>query len=179
MHSSPAHRYAKALIEAAETLKTRQQTDAEIQYFDAVFKERPELPHLLNRISSIPESGAAVARYLIETLEVSRPMGNLIRMLAQRKRLGLLPEIARAFLKECRRQAGLISARVTSVRNLDRDECDRIRERLHRITGQKVEIEWNQDPSLMGGIMIRMGDRVIDGTLAAQLNRLKGHMLNY
>ncbi|HEV8516167.1 MAG TPA: F0F1 ATP synthase subunit delta [Candidatus Limnocylindrales bacterium] len=105
------------------------------------------------------------------------PLRNLCALLLRRGRIDLLPQVARAFRQLQQRREGITEALITSALPLDDDEVRQITERLERRTGGRVEAEVEVDPSLLGGLQVRLGDRLIDGSVRGRLERLRARLV--
>ena len=120
-----------------------------------------------------PQLGRGDAVMLLSPEGASEAFGNFLSVLADNRRLALLPEIAGLF-EELRAEAErIVKARVTSAATLPASELDSIRAALKRRFGRDVEIETAVDESLIGGAVIDAGDVVIDGSLKSKLARLQ------
>lgn len=98
---------------------------------------------------------------------------NLLRVLAVRQRLYLLPGIAREFEDLEREARGVAQAYVTVARPVDEAEKAEIASRLGQMTGKQIDVHTQVDPNILGGIVVRMGDRLIDASVAGRLQRLR------
>jgi F-type H+-transporting ATPase subunit delta len=101
---------------------------------------------------------------------------NLLRVLVTRHRLHLLPAVAREFAELQRQAMGIVEAEVTVARPVSEDEKRRISERLQQATGKRVDVEIRVDPSILGGIIVQVGDRLVDASVAGRLQRLRQEM---
>jgi F-type H+-transporting ATPase subunit delta len=111
------------------------------------------------------------------TFQSMRPhVVNLVRILAARDRVHLLPSIVQEFVALDREARGILEARVTVARPIDSREQEEVRRRLEQVTGKTVEIHTDVDPSILGGIVVRMGDKLIDASVAGRLQRLRQEM---
>lgn len=101
---------------------------------------------------------------------------NLLRLLLQRGRIELLPKVAAEFgLLDDQRQ-GLSRALVTSAEPLAGAELEALTERLERLSGGRTILTSRTDPSLLGGLVVLLGDRLIDGSVRGRLERLRGRL---
>ncbi len=141
-------------------------------------EETPDVTAFLTRTTRFPELGKTINRKLNETFQPSPMVENLLNMLVDRKRLGELKDIVDTYRKAEKKRRGISTAYVTSIRKLDEDEIEKLKAKLKRFTGNDVDIQWNIDPSILGGLRIQLGDRIIDGSLRAQLNKLRQTLLN-
>jgi F-type H+-transporting ATPase subunit delta len=89
----------------------------------------------------------------------------------------LLPQIASLFLERYQTDQNIISAEVVSARPLDNEEKMNLQSKLDRLTGKKTHVAWKQDPSVLGGILIRIGDFVLDGTLKARIRQVREFLM--
>ncbi|HLJ68692.1 MAG TPA: F0F1 ATP synthase subunit delta [Chloroflexota bacterium] len=98
---------------------------------------------------------------------------NLLRILALRDRLQLLPQIVAEMENLDRTARGVTEAQVTVARPVDEREIEEIARRLGEATGMTVEVHAHVDPSILGGIVVRIGDRLVDASVAGRLDRLR------
>lgn len=98
---------------------------------------------------------------------------NLLKLLAVRDRLHLLPAILQDMQDLDRTARGITEAYVTVARPLSDTEIGDIAERLGQATGNTIEIHTEVDPSIIGGVIVRIGDRLIDASVAGRLERLR------
>jgi F-type H+-transporting ATPase subunit delta len=94
---------------------------------------------------------------------------NLLYMLVQRQRLGLLPRILESFQEMYNRAKGIVVAEVTSALPLDEARQREVAAQLQRITGKSVQLLVRQDPRILGGLIARIGDELIDASVATRL----------
>lgn len=118
-------------------------------------------------------------RVLREALEwgADEPAFNLVRLLLRRGRTRLAAGIAREFHRLVQRSSGVVEAAVSSASQLSPAEEAAIRERLEAITGRRVELGVTVDPSLIGGVAVRFGDRMIDASVRGRLERLRDRLV--
>jgi F-type H+-transporting ATPase subunit delta len=120
-----------------------------------------------------PHLGRADAVALLSPESSSPAFGDFLALLADNRRLPLLPEIAGLF-EELRADAErIVKAKVTSATALQASELDGIKAALKRRFGREVELQTAVDESLIGGAVIDAGDVVIDGSLRSKLARLQ------
>ena len=115
---------------------------------------------------------AAVAESLLEGADAAAR--NLVRLLVDRGRIDLLPRILEQFDRLADRASGRIRAEVTSAVALDHAQERRLRDELARHLGGEVQTTVRQDPSIIGGLVVRIGDRVIDSSVRTRLRELQG-----
>lgn len=105
------------------------------------------------------------------------PAFNLVRLLLRRGRTRLAPGIAREFRRLVQRSSGVVEASVTAATELSPAEEAAIRERIEAMTGRRVELGVTVDPSLIGGVAVRVGDRMIDASVRGRLERLRERLV--
>lgn len=168
--SSTARRYAEAAFDVAQqdgdpekwTEDLRQvesllQRPLVRQYFDDPNVAREE------KVETLPRIFGGVRPHVL----------NLLRVLTIKHRMHLVPAIASEFERLLREARGVREATVTVARPVTPDEREDIARRLGSILGKQVEIQTEVDPSIIGGIVIRVGDQLIDASVAGRLDRLR------
>lgn len=101
---------------------------------------------------------------------------NLARLLLQRHRLGIIPEIYRIFEEDVLADKGIAIADVTTAEPLDEQGQAVVRDRLKKLIGKEIELRMKTDPAIIGGIVARVGDQLIDGSVVSQLRRLRARL---
>ena len=171
---STARRYAEAIFEIAqrdgnvEAWLEQLQTAASAVSDDAVVRglEDPNVP-LDRRMAAIEH---------VLGPDAVPQMHNLLPLIVRRRRLEMLPQIAREFRRLYNAQSGIVEATATSAAPLDEQELAALRSRLEQMTGGKIELETKVDASLLGGIQVRLGDKLIDGSVRGRLERLRNRL---
>ncbi len=104
---------------------------------------------------------------------LSRPVLNLVLLLLRRGRIEQLPRVAAEFRRLDDKRNGVTHATATSAAPLGTDEVRAITARLEQLTGGTIVLETSVDPDLLGGVVVRVGDRLIDGSVRGRLERLR------
>lgn len=165
-----ARPYARAVYTLARERSATEQWSSQLQVLAEVVTQDSIAPLLTNpRISA-----DQLATILIEAAGDSLVDGlpNLIRLLAARKRLSLLQEIATIFEALRQEQEGRVHADITVSHEIDDAHLNAIQAALARKLARQVDVSVSQDPSLIGGAIIKAGDVVIDGSMRGQLSEL-------
>ncbi len=163
-----ARPYARAAFAIAR------EAGAAAQWSDAFgFAARVAADPRVQSLLGHPQLGRGDAVMLLSPEGASEAFGNFLSVLADNRRLALLPEIAGLFEEQRAEAERIVKARVTSAATLPASELDSIRAALKRRFGRDVEIETAVDESLIGGAVIDAGDVVIDGSLKSKLARLQ------
>jgi len=101
---------------------------------------------------------------------------SVLRLLAERDRIELLPAIARAFGELVDRRAGIARGKVTTAVALDDAQRQAFVDRLERASGKKIRATFSVDPELIGGASVQVGDHLVDASVRAQLNALRARL---
>jgi F-type H+-transporting ATPase subunit delta len=108
--------------------------------------------------------------------DLSKPVRNLVLLLVRRGRIEQLPRVAAEFARLDDQRNGLTHATATSATPLPDDEVRRVAAHLEELTGGRIALETTVDPAILGGIVVRIGDRLIDGSVRGRLERLRGRL---
>jgi len=172
--TSAARRYAEAIGEIARRDGTPDAWLADLRLAANVVSE-PEV----SRIIGSPAVPVAARREVVEALlggRVSHLALNLMLRLATRGRIALVPPIAAEYKRLLDRERGVVTATVTSTMPLEPDHLSAVADHLRSLTGRQVEVRPLLDPTLLGGLTIRVGDQLIDASVRGRLERLR-HLL--
>jgi F-type H+-transporting ATPase subunit delta len=131
----------------------------------------------LSALLSNPAYGADAKREILREvavkLSVSPMINNFLLLLLDRNRITCLPQIAASYAKLADELSGVVRPVVTSGMPLADQQVADIKSALEKSTGKKVELTVQVDPSLIGGVVTKIGDRVFDGSVKTQLNRIQ------
>lgn len=117
-------------------------------------------------------------RLLSECFKGINPLAlNLIMLLVNRGRLNLIAEIAEEYYRRLDNYRGVEHADVTTAVAMDRDEAEKLAARLGKLTGKKVLIEPKVNPEIIGGVVVRVGEKLLDGSTRAKLEALKKELV--
>jgi F-type H+-transporting ATPase subunit delta len=171
LNRSTARRYAEAAFELA---LRDDAVDAWLAALDAA-EERLSAPEV-QRLLASPAVPVARRIELLDKLVGDSVTGgprNLIALLIRRGRFDDLAAVTREFRRLDARRKGVAEAQVSSATPLEEADRAALIERLTAITGQRVEMSERVDPALLGGVQVRIGDRLIDGSVRGRLERLR------
>jgi F-type H+-transporting ATPase subunit delta len=107
---------------------------------------------------------------------LSEPVRNLVLLLVRRGRIEQLPRVAQEFARLDDQRKGLTHAQATSAAPLDAKEIKAITSRLEEMIGGSVELQTEVDPHILGGLVVRIGDQLIDGSVLGRLERLRNQL---
>lgn len=175
--SALGRRYAKALLELA---REQGELDAALRDVGALsdaWKSSTDLREIVrNPVVPRPALKAAVDA-VMQKLGCSTLVRNTVNLLADKGRLGHLEEVLHALEELAEAETGRVRVEVVSAKPLSDAYYDRLTEKLKRVTDRKVVLVKKQDPSLIGGVVTRVGDQVFDGSLSNRLSELRETLL--
>jgi len=173
-----ARRYAKALLQVA--LEKRVDPRQLGQELAALAAQVESLPGLAQALSS-PTVARSKKTKLIETLlsgaGADRLIANLLSTMARRDRLGALGPVAEAYAQAVDAHEGIEPAEVASAEPLGERQQQKLSERLAALTGKRVRLSYRAEPAILGGLVVRIGNRIYDGSVVKQLDQLKERLL--
>lgn len=168
-----AERYATAFFELALERNALDPVAHDLENLGRMLAESADLVRLVRSPTiSRAEQGKAVAA-LAAKAGYSDLTRNFLGLLAQSRRLFALPQMIAAFRKRLARHRGEVSAEVVSARPLKADQLDRIRRALKSAVGRDVAVDSKVDASLIGGLVVRVGSRMVDASLRRKLQNLQ------
>jgi len=167
-----AGRYAAALFDLADDAKALDQVSADLATINGLFNESPELGQLARSPLVKAEDRARAFAAVMDKAGVSKLVAHFVQVVARNGRLFALPQIIRAFNDELSRRRGEIVAEVRVAAKLTAKQESRLLETLQAKHGKGVRLDVQIDPSIIGGMTIRLGSVQIDSSLATKLNKL-------
>ena len=170
--SSP-RRYAEAAFEIALRDGTVEQWRAELERAAAALDNAELSETLANPAIPIQERVDIVQRVFAD---LGDPGRNLVLLLLRRGRIRQLPRVAGEYRRLDDKRNNIVHAIATSASPLDDAELRAITARLEQMSGGQVELETAVDPDLIGGLVVRIGDRLIDGSVRGRLERLRNKL---
>ncbi|CAA9570356.1 MAG: ATP synthase delta chain [uncultured Thermomicrobiales bacterium] len=173
MAGSAAKRYAQAVLGLAKERGTLDAWQADLARLGELLENQQMVDFFANPGVPTAEKDDLLQRVLADA---QPEMRNLARLLSDRGRLELLPQIARLYDDGLRAERGIVVAEVTTAEPLGLEEQRQVGERLAQITGRGVELRLTVDPEIIGGIVARIGDQLIDGSVISQLRRLRARL---
>lgn len=166
-----ARRYAEAAFEIAERDDSMAAWLAAFEAAEARLGG-PDVTRLLAS-PAIPTTDREALLDKLLGDAVTGPPRNLLALLVRRGRFELLPAVIGEFRRLYRRREGIVEAVVTSAAPLDAAEAAALEQHLAATAGARVELSQRVDASLIGGLQVRLGDRLIDGSVRGRLERLR------
>ena len=169
-------RYAEAAFEVAVRDQTVETWRAELDAAGEIVGDE-RVAHVLGNPSIAEETRLDLAQSTFGSV-VSKPVLNLIGLMLRRGRIDELPRVAAEFRRLDNERQGITPATATSAVPLSEDEVRAVTARLEAMTGGRIELDLKVDPDLLGGLVVRVGDRMIDGSVRGRLERLRNQLVS-
>jgi len=169
-----AKRYAKAIFSLGkEQGKVEAYADSLNAIAELYKNTELEVEDALTNPLYPVEARQKVMAKIAESVDADTILTSFLNLLIEKKRVDVLPEIATAVQEMLDREENISHGSVISAIELDSKLLEEIQATLEKITGNKVILETQVDPSIIGGIVAKVGDLVLDGSIRTQLNGLK------
>lgn len=168
-----AERYSRALFDLADEGRVVETIAKDLDNLASMIDSSPDLTRLIRSpvISRFDQQRAMAA--LVNAADMHALTGNFIGLLARNRRLFILPAIIRAFRELLARRRGETAAEVTSAQKLSAAQLSALAAQLKKVVGTDVSVADRVDPSILGGLVVRVGSRMVDSSLRTKLQRLR------
>jgi len=172
IRASLAGRYASALFELARDERQIEAVGNSLQTVKSTLQDSNELRAVTTSpLIGRQDAGRAIAA-LAAALKLDPVTTNFLGVVARNGRLRQLPEVIRLFNRLSAEHRGETTAEVTTARPLDDDQVAALKANLRSRAGREVTIDSRVDPSILGGIVVRLGSQMIDASIRTKLNTL-------
>ena len=173
---SIAGRYATAVYELAKDGKSVKAIESDLEALGAALADSDDFRALIaSPIYTREEQSGAIAA-LSKKMKLSPVMANTLALMAQKRRLFVLPQLIAALRAVIATEKGELIADVTSAKALTKAQADKLAKTLKASTGKAVTLNATVDESLIGGLVVKVGSRMIDTSIRAKLNSLQNAM---
>lgn len=168
-----AERYARALFDLGlESGQLAMLTD-QLRTLANSYHDSIELKQVFTDPRVTADQADRLIDAIAKRLALSPLAKNTLSVLIQRRRINVLPDIVRRLVSLTDERTGVLRASVTSATPLNDAQAQRLAEELERLTGKRIVLERRTDPSLIAGLVTRIGDHVIDGSLRGRFEELE------
>jgi F-type H+-transporting ATPase subunit delta len=168
-----ARRYATALLELGSESGQLDALVEEIGEVASVYESSAELRESLENPLFPHAVKKAILEDLASTIGLGQTARNALHLLGDRRRMRVLPGIAKLLREMSDKKKGLLRAEVVTAAPLSEAYYTRLQQQLEKLTGKKVALDRREDPSLLAGVVTRIGDTVYDGSLRTRLQEIK------
>lgn len=168
-----AARYARALFEVGVETNTLPDLVDRVSRFARAYQGSIELRSVLENPLVEREKRDAILQDVANSTGLEGVSLNAVRLLASRHKLRIMPELAKHLSELSDQRAGILRASVTSAVQLPDHFYDRLRQQLETATQRRIVIERRVDPTLIAGVVTRIGDNTIDGSVRGRLTQIE------
>ena len=172
-----AKRYANALLQLADEAGSVERVAKDLSDLAETWRQSVVLRQVFSNPKFNLETRRNVVREVAATAASHKLVLDTLLLLTDRQRIKYLPEIAEAFVRLAEARTGTVRAEVISATELPASYGDEVKRALEAVTGKKVVVVRRTDPSLIGGVVTRVGDQVFDGSIRNRLAELKNELL--
>ena len=171
--SGIAGRYAHALLDLADDKKQLDEVAGDLRALKSLLAESDDLREVARSPLYTRAQQTNAFRAVLQRMDVGELTRRFIFVVAENRRLFALSSMIDAYLAELARRRGEVRAKVTTARDLSDRQRDSLVEALRGSVGSKVQVDVSVDPSLIGGLVVQVGSRMIDNSLKTKLQRLQ------
>jgi F-type H+-transporting ATPase subunit delta len=172
--SGVAGRYASALYSLAQDQRQTAEVAAALGRLDAMIAQSPDLQRLVRSPVFSAADQTKALNALLARAEISGVAANFVRLVAQKRRLFALRDMIRGYSALYDAARGVTRAEVTSASPLSDDQIAALKDQLRGTAGGKdVDLAVKVDPAIIGGLVVKLGSRMVDGSLRTKLNAIR------
>ena len=174
--SGAAGRYSTALFELAREAGELDRADADLTQLAETLENSPEMNELIRNPVYTRAEQARAMDAIADRMGLSSLVRNVVGLMAQKRRLFALPQMIAMFRALLAEHRGEVTAEVTAAHPLSDAQRDALTEKIKSSTGRDVKLNVRVDKSIIGGLVVRVGSRMIDSSIRAKLARLQNAM---
>lgn len=171
-----ARKYGMAIFEIAQEEKKLEEYGLELNEVSEALFAQAALKDFLTNPQIQPQDKKAVLQKLLAG-QISPLMMNFLFLLVDKRRMVLLEAIAGCYQELSNQARGIIIADVTTAYELKLELKNRLTAKLEQVTGKKVQVRTHEDVSIIGGVVVKIGDTRIDGSVTGRLQALKAELM--
>jgi len=172
-----ARRYAAALADVVVKTNETDAVKTELKTWEQMIKSNADLQNAFGNPAISQANKEKVLESLIAKMQPTKTTANFLRVLLQNSRLTEIGEINEKLASVLEERSGNVSAQITSARPLSENEKAELKTNLAKLAGKNVNIKFETDETLIGGVVTRIGSTVYDGSVRSQLETLKQQMI--
>jgi F-type H+-transporting ATPase subunit delta len=175
--SGMAGRYATALFELAREENAIDAVSAALARFDAIVAENPDLNRLVRSPVFGAEEQLKALSAVLERVEIEGLAANFLKLVASNRRLFAVRDMVKAYRTLVARYKGEVRAEVTVAERLAEQHLEALKEALKSVSGgRSVDLDVRIDSAIIGGLIVKLGSRMVDASLKTKLNAIKQAM---
>ena len=174
--SGVSGRYATALFELARDERSIDAVKADLDKFEALLNDSADLKRLVRSPVFAAETQSRALGAVLDKAGISGISANFLKVLTANRRLFAVSDVIRAYGALVAKFKGEASADVTVAEALNEKNLDALKSALKSVTGKDVSLNVKVDPAIIGGLVVKLGSRMIDSSLRTKLNSIKNAM---
>jgi F-type H+-transporting ATPase subunit delta len=174
--SGVSGRYATASFELARDEKSVDTVKADLDRFDAMLADSADLKRLVRSPVFSSDSQSKALAAVLDKAGITGISANFLRVLTANRRLFAVSDVIRAFRALVAKFKGEATADITVAEKLSDNNLDALKAALKSVTGKDVTLNVKIDPSIIGGLTVKLGSRMVDSSLRTKLNSIKHAM---
>lgn len=168
--------YANALADIALEQGAAEPVLKQLRDFNAAYQESAELRNFLASPAVDREAKHGVIEKLAARLGASKIIRNFLFIMIDNQRTMLLPQMQESLQLVLQQRQGVAEANVVSATTLTDAQKTQLQQTFEKLTGKKIQAKYSQDPALLGGALVRIGDTIYDGSLRNRLNQMRARL---
>ena len=174
-----ANRYARALLQVViEKTEDPERIERELAEVVALLESHADLGQALGSPAVVSARRVAVVDDLVRRSKWTETTANLFRVMAAKERIPILELVRESYRRQLDEHRNMEKAEVVTPQALSKAEEKALIGKLEQLTGKTVRAEFRTDSNLMGGLLVRIGNRIYDASVTAQLARFKERLLS-
>lgn len=173
-----ANRYARALADVITERGEMNEVVADLAGFASMMTGHDQLRDVFASPVLSAERKRAVLDDLLSKMQLRPTSNNFLRLLLDNSRLHNLDQMMRALARELDSRTNIVSAEITTARDISQQEEGMLADKLKAATGKQVRLQFRTDPGIIGGVVTRIGSVVYDGSIKSQLAQMKQRLMN-
>lgn len=171
-----AQRYATAVFELAKEAKKVKAVETDLNALHDAMSTSDDFRALIHSPIYTRDQQAAAVKALSKKMKLSPIVGNTLSLMASKRRLFVLPQLVQTLRDIIADDKGEVTADVTSAKALTKTQADKLAASLKKTTGKTVTLHQTVDESLIGGLIVKVGSKMIDTSIRSKLNSLQNVM---
>jgi F-type H+-transporting ATPase subunit delta len=171
--SGMAGRYATALFELALEDKAIDKVKTDVECFDALIAESPDLDRLVRSPVFTADAQAKALKAVLDQAGIGGLAANFLLFVTRKRRLFAVRQMVKAYKALVARHKGELTAQVTVAEKLSEAHLAALKDALKSVTRQDVQLDLRVDPAIIGGLVVKVGSRMVDSSLRTKLNSIK------
>ncbi|HWI52145.1 MAG TPA: ATP synthase F1 subunit delta [Symbiobacteriaceae bacterium] len=176
LNQAVSRRYANALFELAQAKGLVDQVDQEFGMIVAMIDTNPQLRAVMNDVLMAPEVKSDLVKKLF-TGKVSELVFNFLLVVVRKRREAFFPQMYRSFLDLANEARGIVEVEVRSAVELPEETVRTLEQKLVSRLGKRVKFQTQVAPELIGGLVVRVGDELMDGSVRTRLRRMRDRLI--